>query len=144
MQPRHRARITALQCLYEIDLTGHDPLAALEERLAEEPLPREAQDFALHLLAGVTGHRAALDQIVRQIAPEWPLEQVAVVDRNVLRLAAFELLYASDTPRKVAINEAIELAKLFGGENSARFVNGALGTLAEHINEFAQRVHAER
>ncbi len=144
MQPRHRARITALQCLYEIDLTGHDPLTALEQRLAEDPLPADAQEFSLQLLAGLTAHRAALDEIVRQVAPEWPLEQVAIVDRNVLRLAAFELLYATDTPRKVAINEAIELAKLFGGENSARFVNGALGTLAERINEFAQRAQAER
>ncbi|MBI5876511.1 MAG: transcription antitermination factor NusB [Chloroflexi bacterium] len=144
MQPRRRARITVLQCLYELDQTGHDALTAFEQRVAEEPLPRDAEEFALELLAGVTARRSALDDVVQKIAPEWPLDQVAIVDRNVLRLAAYELLYTSETPRKVAINEAIELAKLYGGDNSARFVNGALGTLVEHFNDFAQRAQSER
>jgi len=150
MQPRHRARMLVLQCLYELDMTGHDPLTAFEQRIDEEqqdaadPFPAGAQDFALQLLAGVSSLRAALDEIVRQIAPEWPLDQVAVVDRNVLRLAAYELLYTSDTPRKVAINEAIELAKQYGGDNSARFVNGALGTLVENFNDYLQRAQTRR
>lgn len=140
MQPRRHARIAVLQALYEMDLTGHDPLAALDRRLEEEPLEAGGQEFALHLLTGVVPRVSALDDIIRQIAPEWPAEQLPAVDRNILRIAAFELLCSTMTPRKVAINEAVELAKLFGGEHSARFVNGALGALADRQNDFAQRL----
>jgi N utilization substance protein B len=118
-----------LQVLFEVDLTGHKPDLALRERLVEQPLPETADAFCRRLLADALSHLGTLDAIIQRIAPEWPLDQMAPVDRNVLRLAAQELLYGADTPPKVAINEAVELAKLFGSESSSRFVNGVLGTL---------------
>jgi len=118
-----------LQVLFEVDLTGHNPELAYRERVAEEALPETVEPFGRRLLSEALAHREALDAIIQRIAPEWPLDQMAPVDRNVLRLAAQELLYGGDTPPKVAINEAVELAKLFGSESSGRFVNGVLGTL---------------
>lgn len=129
MKPRRRARIIALQVLFEVDLTGHNPTTALNERLLEQPLNESGEAFGRRLLTDTLDHRGTLDTIIQRIAPEWPLDQMAPVDRNVLRLAAQELLYGVDTPPKVAINEAVELAKLFGSESSGRFVNGVLGTL---------------
>lgn len=131
--------MAVLQALYEADTTSHDLRQAFAQRLEEEPLPAGAEQFARELLEGVAQHHARLDEIIRQIAPEWPLDQIAVIDRNILRIGVFEVLLSKSTPLKVAINEAIELAKLFGGENSPRFVNGALGTLADRHNEFAQQ-----
>ena len=129
VKPRRRARIIVLQVLFEVDLTGHNPATALKERLAEQELPASGEAFCRRLLADSLAHRETLDAIIQRIAPEWPLEQMAPVDRNVLRLASQELLYGTDTPPKVAINEAVEIAKLFGSESSGRFVNGVLGTL---------------
>jgi N utilization substance protein B len=129
VKPRRKARIIVLQVMFEVDLTGHKPDLALQERLVEQPLPETADAFCRRLLADALHHRETLDAIIQRIAPEWPLDQMAPVDRNVLRLAAQELLYGADTPPKVAINEAVELAKLFGSESSSRFVNGVLGTL---------------
>lgn len=137
MKARRRARAIALQGLYEIDFTRHSPEYALGCRLKEGPLPESATSFAFHLVEGVADHRSELDQVMAELAPEWPVEQIAVVDRNILRIAIYELLFDSDTPPKVAINEAVELAKMFGSDSSPRFVNGVLGSLAsrgrEHI-----------
>ena len=137
MKTRRRARAIALQGLYEIDFTQHSPEYALGCRLKERALPESATAFAFHLVEGVVDRKAELDQVMAQLAPEWPVQQIAVVDRNVLRIAIFELLFDSDTPPKVAINEAVELAKTFGSDSSPRFVNGVLGSLAsqgrEHI-----------
>ena len=140
MKPRRRARMAVLQALYEVDTTNHDLQQAFAQRVADEPLPAGADEFARELLNGVAQHRATLDQVIRQIAPEWPLDQIAIIDRNILRIGVFEGLLSHSTPMKVAINEAIELAKLFGGENSSRFVNGALGTLADRYNDFVQQI----
>jgi len=129
VKPRRRARMIVLQVLFEVDLTGHNPELAYCERVAEEALPETVEPFGRRLLSEALAHRETLDAIIQRIAPEWPLDQMAPVDRNVLRLAAQELLYGGDTPPKVAINEAVELAKLFGSESSGRFVNGVLGTL---------------
>jgi N utilization substance protein B len=129
VKPRRRARIIVLQVLFEVDLTGHRPDTALAERLEEQPLTEQGVAFARTLLYNTLANREALDAIIQRIAPEWPLDQLAPVDRNILRLAAQELLFGDDTPPKVAINEAVEVAKLFGSESSPRFVNGVLGTL---------------
>lgn len=129
MKDRHRARIVALQALYEIDITRHDPEVVLQQRLAYRPLPEAGRDFAHTLVQGILEHQTDLDALIQDNAPEWPLDQVAVVDRNILRMAIFEFVIEGSTPVKVAINEAVELAKLFGSDSSGRFVNGVLGTI---------------
>ena len=132
MKVRRRARIAAFQALFEVDITGHHPERALRERLMDQPLAAEGEAFSRRLLDGVLQRVETLDAILVRIAPEWPLDQIAPVDRTILRLAAFELVFDDETPPKVAINEAVELAKLFGSESSGRFVNGVLGTLMTH------------
>lgn len=129
MKLRRRARIVALQALFEVDTTQHIPDTVLEWRLEEVPLPAAGESFARKLVYGVLQHRESLDAVIHHIAPEWPIEQIAPVDRNILRLAAYEILVDGSAPPKVAINEAVELAKSFGSDSSGRFVNGVLGTL---------------
>jgi N utilization substance protein B len=129
MKVRHRARIAALQALFEIDCAHHHPTAVIERRLEEAALPEPGAEFARVLVEGVSVHRDELDALIRQYAPEWPVDQIAIIDRNILRLAIFEILLRNDTPVKVAINEAVELAKEFGSDSSGRFVNGVLGSL---------------
>ena len=130
MKVRRQALIIALQVLYEIDTAHHPVGTVLDQRLAENPLPTEGEAFARELVAGVMQHQAQLDELIQHYAPEWPVEQMAVVDRNVLRIAIFEFSIGRVTPTKVAINEAVELAKLFGSDSAPRFVNGVLGALA--------------
>lgn len=118
-----------MQTLFEVDIARHDPDTVLQQRLADRPLPEAGHDFARVLVQGVLKHRAELDALIQANAPEWPLDQVAVIDRNILRMAIFEFAIEGHTPVKVAINEAVELAKLFGSDSSGRFVNGVLGTI---------------
>ena len=129
MKVRHRARVAALQALFEVDCTHHPHLVVIERRLEEAALPETGASFARELVQGVSDHRDRLDALIGRYAPEWPVEQIAIIDRNVLRVAIFEILMRSDTPIKVAINEAVELAKEFGSDSSGRFVNGVLGSL---------------
>ncbi len=129
MRRRRRARAAVLQVLYELDFTDHELRSVLTARFEERPLPEAGETFARSLARGVHVYRTYLDSIVGELAPEWPIEQIAAVDRNVLRVAIYELLFEPDIPPKVAINEAVELAKMFGGESSPRFVNGVLGSL---------------
>lgn len=129
MKVRRRARAVVLQTLYELDFTDHPLRAALEARLEENSLPDPAVTFARSLVQGVHTYRTYLDSVVGELAPEWPIDQIAAVDRNVLRIAIYELLFLPEIPPKVAINEAVELAKMFGSESSPRFVNGVLGSL---------------
>ncbi len=129
MKVRRRARAVVLQTLYELDFTDHDARSALVSRFDDRSLPDTAQNFSQKLVMGVQTYRTYLDSVVGELAPEWPIEQIAAVDRNVLRIAIYELLFEPDIPPKVAINEAVELAKMFGGESSPRFVNGVLGSL---------------
>jgi N utilization substance protein B len=135
MKARRRARAIALQALYELDFTEHSPEYALGCRLKERPLSEAATSFAFHLVEGVIDHARQLDRVVSELAPEWPVGQIAAIDRNILRIAVYELLFDSDTPPKVAINEAVELAKTFGSDSSPRFVNGVLGSLANRGRE---------
>ncbi|MGA2285623.1 MAG: transcription antitermination factor NusB [Dehalococcoidia bacterium] len=127
---RRQARILALQALYEGDTTGHDPHQALERMLVETDTVQESADFARELVAGAVEQRAQLDEVIARVAPAWPLEQMATIDRNILRLAILEILLNNRTPVKAAINEAVELAKTFGSDNSAKFVNGVLGSVS--------------
>ena len=129
MRVRRSARIVTFQTLFEFDVAGHDPNAAFLERIEQSPLPDIGVEFARSLLHGIIEHRAELDRIIQHIAPEWPVDQLAPVDRSILRMAVYEITLSLSTPPKVAINEAVELAKAFGSESSQRFVNGALGAL---------------
>jgi N utilization substance protein B len=140
VRARHQARIVALQALYEIDCTNHAPAVVLEQRFVVARLPTAAKDFACHLVSGVLEHQTVLDTFIHRHAPEWPLEQMAYIDRNILRVAIFEFAVDGQTPVKVAINEAVELAKAFGSDSAPRFVNGVLGTLVERKGAIAQAV----
>ena len=129
---RRRARIAALQALFESDSSGHDPVEVLERLLTERSLNEEGKAFAFELVRGVWREREGLDRTIGSVAPNWPVEQLAAVDRNILRVALYEL-YELKTPMKAAINEAVELAKTYGSDNSFRFVNGVLGAVATQI-----------
>ena len=138
MKPRTRARALALQVLYETDLSSHLPGDVLKTRLEETTLPPDLAEFARGIIFGVLPIRENLDRVIAKYAPEWPLDQIAAIDRNILRMACWEFAISRETPVKVAINEAVELAKLFGSDSTARFVNGVLGTLVEHEQEIYQ------
>jgi N utilization substance protein B len=147
---RHLGRIVALQSLYEYEfrVQAEDKSAAIDEILSRN-LERyeneiEDTDFVKELVDGVLENQEALDNQIRPLAPEWPLEQIARIDRNILRLGLFELLYrAAQVPPKVAINEAVELAKAFGSDNSSKFVNGVLGTAYRTLVEEAPNADAK-
>src|SRR5665647_1700105 len=135
MKSRTKARVIALQALYEIDISGHPPAQALEERLTDEPMDPGLAEFARAIVFGVLPIIQKLDDFIAQHAPEWPMDQVAVIDRNILRIAMWEFAVSGETPLKVAINEAIEMAKVYGSDSTPRFVNGVLGSLANRQDE---------
>lgn len=126
---RQKARFTALQVLYELDCTEHKAEEALAHLAMEKALPQEVLSFSEQLIQGVLRNKSNLDDLIEHFAPAFPVEQMSVVDRNVLRLAIFEILFDNNTPLKVAINEAIELAKAFGSNSSPRLINGVLGSI---------------
>jgi transcription antitermination protein NusB len=130
---RHRARIAAMQVLYELDLTDHGLDQAIERRIADESLASEGADFAERLARGSWELRDTLDRTIEQAAPNWPLYQMPPIEKAILRLAIWELHHNTQDPAppKAVINEAVELAKHFGGDNSGRFVNGVLGTVVK-------------
>jgi len=132
---RRKARSIALQALYEIDSVGHDPVESLAHLQQETALSKETAQFARELIEGVVKYKKKLDDQIHRFAPAWPVEQLAVIDRNILRLAIFEILIDNRIPVKVAINEAIELAKHFGSENSSKFINGVLGAVSANIKK---------
>jgi N utilization substance protein B len=138
MKPRTRARSIALQVLYETDLASHPPADAFKARLEEAPLADEHAEFARKIIFGVLPLTHELDELIAKYAPEWPLDQIATIDRNILRIAFWEFAISRETPVKVAINEAVELAKLYGSDSAPRFINGVLGTLVEHESEIHQ------
>lgn len=140
MASRHLSRSIVMQSLYEWDFYGKKPedLKKITERNINEFGPGlEDKDFVWQLIDGVTSHIADIDKIIEKAAPEWPINQITIVDRNVLRIGLYELLYSNkeEVPPKVAINEAIELAKNFGGESSGKFINGVLGTVYKEIEK---------
>lgn len=134
MSNRHLCRALALQSLYEWDFHRCEKNAVeLLKRNIEEFAPDlDEKEFAEQLVAGTAEHQEDIDALITKFAPEWPLPKITTVDRNVLRLGTFELMYTHEIPSKVAINEAIELAKTFGGESSGKFVNGVLGAIFRH------------
>jgi N utilization substance protein B len=128
---RRRARSLALQILYEVDCVGHPVQDVLTRHLEDsEPLSEDAEAFIRRLVLGTLDAAPDLDEMIASCAPEWPVEELAVLDRNILRLALWEFVVSGKTPIKVAINEAVELAKRFSSDSAPRFVNGVLGTLA--------------
>ena len=152
---KRRGRVAALQCLFAGDIsataagkrsaTGVDRTEMLnvagfsmDESLSwlaeEDQLPRPVLEFARRITEGVTGHRPELDEMIQRYAPAWPVSQLATVDRNTLRIALYELLHSPDTPRRTAVNEAVDLAKEFGSESSGRFVNGVLGSVMAELD----------
>lgn len=155
---RHQSRILAMQTLFEFDTTDHEldeiisrdyfddaalPESALEtadeDETAVDDVPKEVASHAEMLARGTVSQLANIDPIIEKAAPAFPIPQIAAVDRNVLRLAIYELHYQPDVPVGVAINEAVEIAKRFGGENSSKFVNGVLGTISRQLPEERQK-----
>jgi N utilization substance protein B len=127
---RRKARALALQALYEIDSAGRNPEEVVTCLIADKRLSEDNISFIRELVGGVIQNKGELDENIKRFAPTWPVEQISLVDRNILRLAIFELLFDNKAPLKVAINEAVELAKSFGSDNSARFVNGVLSSVS--------------
>ncbi len=127
---RRRARVIALQALYEIDTARHPVGTVVDRLLSVSDLSEENRTFVHGLVSGVVVNIKEIDRNIQQFAPAWPLDQIAAVDRNILRLAIFEILFDNRMSIKVAINEAVELAKAFGSDNSAKFVNGVLGSVS--------------
>lgn len=138
MKARTRARAVALQALYEIDMVGHPPSLVISNRLSESDLDEKMGEFVSQITMGVWPIVAELDSFIAEHAQEWPLDQVATIDRNILRIALWEFAVSENIPIKVAINEAVELAKVFGSDSSPRFINGVLGSLASRQNEIRQ------
>jgi N utilization substance protein B len=126
---RRKARTIALQALFELDCSAHKPKEVLARLLEEKALPDEAADFAGSLVSGVLQNKRSIDDLIQRFAPAFPVNQIAPIDRNILRLAIFEILFDNRVPVKAAINEAVELAKGFGGDTSQKFVNGVLGSV---------------
>ena len=138
MKKRSRGRELALQLLYQLDLRGEEVLGEAEAFLREEETDREARAFAMRLARGTWEHLAELNTEIQAVALNWEVNRMAVIDRNVLRMATFELLHCPDIPPKVAINEAIELGKRYSTQNSGAFINGILDKIKSRRAE-AQR-----
>ena len=128
---RRKARIVALQALFESDSSGHDPEISMSWLSEERKLPEPALLYAQELIRGVLENKGQIDSLIKAHAPNWPVEQLSAIDRNILRLAIFEILMENKVPLKAAINEAVELAKTFGSYNSSKFINGVLGAISQ-------------
>ena len=133
---RRKARVIAVQVLYEIDGSDHEVASALGTRLDEAAALPDADAFTRKLVYGVLANRQEIDKIIATHAPSWPIQQMAMVDRNILRVAIYEILMAGETPPKVAINEAVELGKIYGADRSPMFVNGVLGALMRQKEQY--------
>lgn len=146
---RHLGRIVALQTLYEQDFrrecndTAFVLVDVLNRNIGRYSETIEDKDFITNLTEGVAANEPDIDNIIRPVAPEWPIEQIARIDRIVLRMGVYELLFDDGVPPKVVINEAVELAKSFGGENSSKFINGVLGTVLRNKEEGASKAKAK-
>ena len=140
MKSRTKARSVALQVLYEVDIAQHSAADVFSLRLEDTPLTDELAEFARQIIFGVLPLTVPLDHAIERYAPEWPFDQIAAIDRNILRIACWEFAVKRETPVKVAINEAVELAKMFGSDSAPRFINGVLGSLAEHQYELIQQL----
>ena len=128
---RRKTRVVSLQVLYEADSVGHDVELVLQGRTEDAGLSGPSVEFAKDLVHGVLANRKEIDKIVSGFAPSWPIDQMAIIDRNILRIAVYEIVIGRTTPPKVAVNEAVELAKAYGSDSSSKFVNGVLGSVME-------------
>ena len=137
MKIRRSARRLTLETLHEYDIAQHSANEVLQCRLEDSPMENAGVEFATFLIDGVIEHQAKMDTLISRYAPEWPLDQMAVIDRNILRIVIFEFLVDGSTPVKVAINEAVELAKTYASDSAPRFINGVLGTLADKATQLA-------
>jgi len=135
---RHRARIVALQTLYELEFAANSERSILARNLKEKELPEQVADFAGTLVSGVVAHKQSLDDTIGRFATAFPVEQLAAMDRNILRLALFEITISMEVPPKVAVNEAVELAKEFGADTAPKFINGVLGSVITEMKKQAQ------
>ena len=139
LKARTYLRSLALQCLYENDISGHDIENILVNRFgsiensSEDEISADDQKFVIDLVVGVLNNKQQIDDMITKYAVDWPLEQIAAVDRNIIRIAAYEFAVSKQTPNRVAINEAIELAKTFGSESAPKFVNGVLGSISDNM-----------
>ena len=131
---RRKSRVVAFQTLYEIDRVKHNPAHVFQNRLLETSLLPPAEQFAHQLIQGVLEKLADVDKIIAAHAPAWPINQMSVVDKNILRISIFEMVFNDETPLKVSINEAVELGKIFGTSNSPKFINGVLGSIFKTYN----------
>jgi N utilization substance protein B len=127
---RHKARTIALQALYEVDAVARKPEAVTERLLGEARLTEENNEFVRELVNGTLKNQREIDRKIQKHAPAWPVDQIALIDRNILRLAIFEILFDNKVPVRVAVSEAVELAKTFGSDKSPKFVNGVLGAVS--------------
>lgn len=129
-------RGVALQALYEYDLSGHHVADILTYRFESIDIPNDDEKkFVIDLVTGVINHKAQIDELIRKYAVDWPIEQIAVIDVNIIRIAVYEFAVSKETPDRVAINESVELAKRFGSETAPKFVNGVLGSIADNLTE---------
>ena len=129
IKTRRKARALALQVLYEVDAVGHQAEQVLVRLIEEAGLPEDKSAFTRELVMGVLGNKLEIDRNIKQYAPAWPVSQLPVVDRNILRLAIFEILLDNKIPVRIVINEAVELAKSFGSDSTPKFINGVLGSV---------------
>lgn len=138
---RHLGRIVALQTLYELDFRVEveeknlDRVAVVKRNIDRYSEVVDDKDFIIALVEGVTDKQDELDSIIQPVAPDWPLSQIARIDRTILRMGVYELYFNQSIPNKVVINEAVELAKSFGADNSSKFINGVLGTVLKNLEE---------
>lgn len=136
MSNRHLLRSIAMQSLFQWDFMGQPSAilpALIQQNVDEFAEGSKDAEFALELVDGVLSHQAEIDDLIQKFAPQWPIDQITIIDRNILRLGTYELQFSETIPAKVAINEAIELAKSFGGQASGRFVNGVLGAMYKEM-----------
>ncbi len=136
LKERTFLRGIALQALYEYDLSDHSITDILTNRFDSENVPDDdAKKFVIDLVVGVINNKNEIDDMIRKYASDWPIEQIAAIDRNIIRIAAYEFAVAKETPDRVAINESVELAKTFGSETAPKFVNGVLGSIADNLTK---------
>lgn len=135
MGARRRAREAALQILYCMDLAGCSIDQAERDHWNHLAASQEGREYTNELVRGYAKHAGAIDELIRKVSEHWRIERMPRVDRNILRLGAFELVHLGDVPRRVTLNEAVELAKRYGGEGSAGFVNGVLDRIAQDIGK---------
>lgn len=134
MKKRTRSRELALQFLYQLDLRGPDLIEELDAFVRQEEADRGTRDFAVALVRGAAEHREPIDTVIQEVAQNWDIQRMAVIDRNVLRMATYELLFCPDIPPKVSINEAIELGKRYSTQNSGGFINGVLDKIKDRAS----------